>query len=49
MIYNKPKLFKDRWGETWELLNDGYKFYVVRVRDGNIGGWFNGEGLKPYE
>ena len=39
----------DKYGQTWKLASVnvcGYdNFYLVRESDGNIGGWFNGDGL----
>lgn len=37
--------YRDKWGDIWKLVADGDKAWVVRVKDGNIGGWQNGEGL----
>jgi len=34
--------YTDRDGEIWVKRDD---VYVVRVRDGNIGGFFQGKGL----
>lgn len=33
--------YLDKWGDLWDRQGD----YVVRRKDGNIGGWFNGQGL----
>lgn len=35
--------FKDKWGAEWVR---GYGNTVVRLSDGQVGGWFNGQGLK---
>lgn len=32
----------DRWGDVWVRIG---LHHVVRSKDGNIGGWFNGKGL----
>lgn len=37
------QLFLDRDGDTWERTDDNF---VRRLRDGNVGGWYGGKGLK---
>lgn len=34
--------YKDRYGDLWIRIND---YYILRLRDGNIGVWDNGKGL----
>ena len=34
--------YRDKWGDIWERFD---LEYLRRVRDGNIGGWFHGQGL----
>jgi hypothetical protein len=36
--------FKDRYGDVWERTD---AFTVRRISDGNVGGWFGGQGLTP--
>lgn len=44
MEYNHQPKYKDKYGEIWTKIYYN-KDRVVRISDGNIGGWFNGEGL----
>lgn len=37
----RPK-YLDEWGDEWVKPHD---LYVVRIRDGSIGNWQDGEGL----
>ncbi len=37
--------YQDKMGEIWERIN---RSYVRRLSDGNVGGWFYGDGLTPY-
>lgn len=41
-------LYIDAWGDKWKLAKD-FKgnLIVVRLKDGNIGGWQDGQGLRP--
>ncbi len=41
MKYKFLPKYIDRWNELW--VRFGWK--VIRISDGNIGGWFDGEGL----
>lgn len=34
--------YRDKYGDVWVRRGD---YYVVRLFDGNIGTWQNGEGL----
>lgn len=43
MKYRFYRKYIDEWGEIWVKIS-WHK--VLRISDGNIGGWFNGEGLK---
>lgn len=41
-LHHIERLFKDRDGDFWVRTSE---FLVLRLRDGNVGGWFNGRGL----
>jgi hypothetical protein len=43
MRYKFLPKYKDKWGELWVKISQQR---VIRISDGNIGGWFNGEGLE---
>lgn len=34
--------YKDIYGDVWNLIS---RTHVMRIKDGNIGGFFNSEGL----
>lgn len=34
--------YLDKWGDEWRWPDDNF---VVRVRDGMVGNWYNGQGL----
>lgn len=36
--------FRDTFGDIW--VWEGRSDYVVREKDGNIGGWYEGHGLE---
>lgn len=36
------RLYVDYWGDKWKRF--GFH-YVIRLKDNNIGGWFDGKGL----
>jgi hypothetical protein len=38
--------YLDKWGEEWIRQTD---YIVIRIRDGCLGGWFNGKGLTLLE
>lgn len=38
----KSRVFEDGWGEIWLRV---CRNHVHRYSDGNIGGWFKGQGL----
>lgn len=44
LCYTICMKYIDKWGEVWQRID---KFYVKRISDGNVGGWFNGQGLIP--
>lgn len=35
--------YKDEWGEIWEVID---RFRVKRVKDGMVGGFYDGQGLN---
>ena len=43
MKYKFHKKYKDKYGKLWVRIS---KHLVIRISDGNIGGWFNGKGLS---
>lgn len=43
--YSKRR-YIDAWGDIWERRKMAKNICVVRLKDGNIGGWFDGEGLE---
>lgn len=36
--------FVDKYGDIWVRQGD---YHIIRISDGNIGGWFDGKGLSP--
>lgn len=42
----REQVYLDQYGDDWKRENCDY---LVRLRDGNVGGWFRGKGLaiKP--
>lgn len=36
--------YKDKYGEIWKRISWEH---VLRISDGNLGGWFDGDGLMP--
>lgn len=36
--------YVDKYGDEWERVGD--ELTVTRLHDGNVGGWFNGKGLR---
>jgi len=42
MKYKYLPKYRDKWDELWVRIS----WYVVRLSDNNIGGWFNGDGLE---
>jgi hypothetical protein len=38
-------IYEDKYGDIWRVHLSGGSPYLLRVKDGNIGGWFNGQGL----
>ncbi len=43
-FYSPGERYTDKWGEIW--VRESFD-YIHRISDGNIGGWFNGQGLTP--
>lgn len=37
-------IYIDKWGDGWKRIGS---YYMIRIKDNNIGLWSKGEGLEP--
>ena len=44
MKYKFLQKYIDKYGQVW-VKRPNYSYHVIRICDGNVGGWFGGFGL----